>query len=43
MTVAYPVPNDEDNWDAALKPGEPLARIPAEQTTLPSDDVDCSL
>ena len=43
MTVAYPVPNDEDNWDAPLKPGEPLARIPAERTTLPSDDVDCSL
>jgi branched-chain amino acid transport system substrate-binding protein len=45
MTVAYPVPNDEESWNAPIKPGEPLARIPAEQTTLPADDPDmnCSL
>jgi branched-chain amino acid transport system substrate-binding protein len=45
MTVAYPVPNDEDNWNAPLKPGEPLARIPAEETTLPADhpNMGCSL
>jgi branched-chain amino acid transport system substrate-binding protein len=45
MTVAYPVPNTEDNWDAPIMPGEPLARIPASETTLQSDDSDmgCSL
>jgi len=45
MTVAYPVPNTEENWDAALMPGEPLARISADETTLPADDSDmgCSL
>jgi branched-chain amino acid transport system substrate-binding protein len=45
MTVAYPVPNTEDNWEAALMPGEPIARIAADQTTLPEDhtDMGCSL
>ncbi len=45
MTVAYPVPNTEDNWDAPIMPGEPLARIPASETTLKPDDPDmgCSL
>ncbi|QLD86123.1 ABC transporter substrate-binding protein [Natronomonas halophila] len=45
MTVAYPVPNTEDNWDAPIMPGEPLARIPADETTLPEDhpDMGCSL
>jgi branched-chain amino acid transport system substrate-binding protein len=43
MTIAYPVPNDEENWEAPIKPGEPLARIPADRTTLPEGDVDCSL
>ncbi|MFW5963903.1 MAG: ABC transporter substrate-binding protein, partial [Natronomonas sp.] len=45
MTVAYPVPNTEDNWDAPIMPGEPLARIPADETTLQEDDPDmgCSL
>lgn len=45
MTVAYPVPNTEDNWEAPIMPGEPLARISADETTLPEDDPDmgCSL
>lgn len=45
MTVAYPVPNTEDNWDAALMPGEPVARIGMDEVTLPADDddMDCSL
>ena len=43
MTVAYPVPNDEENWEAPIKPGEPLARIPADRTTLSDDATDCSL
>lgn len=45
MTIAYPVPNTEENWDAALMPGEPLARIDRDQVTLPADDPDmgCSL
>jgi branched-chain amino acid transport system substrate-binding protein len=45
MTVAYPVPNTEENWDAPIMPGEPLARISAEETTLPADDPEmgCSL
>ncbi|MFW6003184.1 MAG: ABC transporter substrate-binding protein [Halanaeroarchaeum sp.] len=45
MTVSYPVPNTEDNWDAALMPGDPVARIDRDQVTLPRDDSDmnCSL
>lgn len=45
MTVAYPVPNTEDNWEAALMPGEPVSRIDADETTLPADheDMGCSL
>jgi branched-chain amino acid transport system substrate-binding protein len=45
MTIAYPVPNEEENWDAAIMPGEPLARIPADETTLPADheQMECSL
>ncbi len=43
MTVAYPVPNDEANWEAPIKPGEPLARISADRTTLSDDETDCSL
>ncbi|QLD90068.1 ABC transporter substrate-binding protein [Natronomonas salina] len=45
MTVAYPVPNTEDNWDAPIMPGEPLARISADETTLPEDssEMGCSL
>ncbi|GAB3419431.1 substrate-binding domain-containing protein [Haloparvum alkalitolerans] len=45
MTVSYPVPNTEENWDAALMPGEPVARIGMDEVTLPADDenMDCSL
>ena len=41
MTVAYPVPTgDTANWEAAIKPGEPLSTIGADQTTIPADSAD---
>jgi branched-chain amino acid transport system substrate-binding protein len=48
MTVANPVPTSDewaDSWNAAIMPSEPLARIPADQVTLPADDenMNCSL
>jgi len=48
MTVANPIPTTDewaDNWGAAIMPGEPLARISADETTIPqdSDQMDCSL
>ena len=48
MTVANPIPTTDewaDNWGAAIMPGEPLARISAEETTIPedSDQMGCSL
>ncbi|QZX99307.1 ABC transporter substrate-binding protein [Halobaculum rubrum] len=48
MTVADVVPTaDEwsDAWGAAVQPSEPVARISAEETTIPadSDDMGCSL
>ena len=45
MTIANPVPNDEESWNAAIMPGDPLARIDADQTTIPSDseEMGCSL
>jgi len=45
MTVA-PVtvtPDDQENWESPIMPGEPLERIPADEVTRPSDDVTCSL
>ncbi|MFU1781889.1 ABC transporter substrate-binding protein [Haloarcula japonica] len=48
MTVANPIPTTDewaDNWGAAIMPGEPLARIGADETTIPqdSDQMGCSL
>ncbi|GCF12477.1 branched-chain amino acid ABC transporter substrate-binding protein [Haloarcula mannanilytica] len=48
MTVANPIPTTDewaDNWGAAIMPGEPLARISADETTIPqdSDQMGCSL
>jgi branched-chain amino acid transport system substrate-binding protein len=46
MTIAYPVPTEDqwsDNWGAAIQPGEPLARIDADNTTIPESESDCSL
>lgn len=43
MTVSYPVPDKEGDWGAPIKPGKPLARIGKDKTTLPAEDVDCSL
>ena len=48
MTVANPVPTQDqwaDSWDSLIQPGEPLARIPGDQVTIPadSDDMNCSL
>jgi branched-chain amino acid transport system substrate-binding protein len=45
MTIANVVPNDEENWDAAIKPSAPVERIPADQTTIPADssEMGCSL
>jgi branched-chain amino acid transport system substrate-binding protein len=45
MTVADVALNDEDNWGAAIKPTEPIARIGADRTTIPADssEMGCSL
>jgi len=46
MTVANPVPTTDewaDSWDAAVMPGDPLATISGEESTIPKDGVDCSL
>jgi len=45
MTIANPVPNTEENWNAAIMPSEPLAEVSKDQVTLPADDPDmnCSL
>ncbi|MFB6224667.1 MAG: ABC transporter substrate-binding protein [Haloarcula sp.] len=48
MTVANPIPTTDewaDNWGAAIMPGEPLARISPDETTIPedSDQMGCSL
>jgi branched-chain amino acid transport system substrate-binding protein len=45
MTLASSVPNDNDNWDAAIKPSEPIASVPADRTTIPQDssEMGCSL
>jgi branched-chain amino acid transport system substrate-binding protein len=45
MTVA-PVevtPDDEDQWPAAIQPGEPIETIPAEDVTIPADEISCDL
>ncbi|MFC4405160.1 ABC transporter substrate-binding protein [Haloarchaeobius iranensis] len=41
MTVAYPVPTTDefaDSWGASIMPGEPVARVSKDQTTIPADD-----
>jgi branched-chain amino acid transport system substrate-binding protein len=45
MTLANGVPSDIDNWDAPIKPSEPIARVPADRTTIPPDgpSMGCSL
>ncbi len=48
MTIADPVPTSDewaDNWDAAIMPGEPRARVSGEESTLPADhdDMQCDL
>ncbi|MFW5911663.1 MAG: ABC transporter substrate-binding protein [Halolamina sp.] len=48
MTVADLAPTSEEweeNWDAPVMPGEPLATIDADQTTIPEDSsaMECSL
>nr|WP_276261603.1 ABC transporter substrate-binding protein [Haloglomus sp. DT116] len=45
MTIADVVPNDNDNWDAAIKPSAPVETIPMDETTIPKDspEMGCSL
>jgi branched-chain amino acid transport system substrate-binding protein len=46
MTISKLVPNEnKENWPAAVRPSEPLATIPKDETTLPENDpqMDCSL
>ena len=46
MTIANPVPTSDEwagNWDAAIMPGDPVARVGGEDAVLPSDEVDCDL
>jgi len=45
MTIADVVPNDEGNWDALIKPSDPVSTVVKENTTIPSDssEMGCSL
>lgn len=45
MTLANGVPSDVEGWDAAIRPSAPIARIGANQTTIPQDssEMGCSL
>ncbi len=48
MTIAEPIPTTDewsDAWEAAIMPGEPVATIGKDQTTIPadSDEMNCSL
>jgi branched-chain amino acid transport system substrate-binding protein len=45
MTIANPVPNEEQAWDAPIMPSSPLTTIPGEETTIPQDasEMNCSL
>ncbi len=45
MTIADVVPNEEENWDAAIMPSEPAATVPASDTTIPKDssEMGCNL
>ncbi len=45
MTIADVVPNDEENWGAAIKPSEPVATVDMSNTTIPgdSDEMGCDL
>jgi branched-chain amino acid transport system substrate-binding protein len=45
MTIADVVPNDNENWNAAIKPSEPLATVSASETTIPKDssEMGCNL
>jgi len=43
MTVADPIPTEDDNWDAPIQPSEPLQTYSMDVTTLPQDESDCSL
>ena len=45
MTVA-PVtvtPDSQENWPAAIQPGDPIERVSADDVTIPAEDVSCDL
>lgn len=45
MTLANSVPSSQKNWEAPIKPSEPLARVSADRTTIPTDssEMNCQL
>ncbi|WP_302082184.1 ABC transporter substrate-binding protein [Salinibaculum rarum] len=43
VTVAPVVPASRSDWQAAIQPGTPLARVAGSDATLPPSAVDCSL
>jgi branched-chain amino acid transport system substrate-binding protein len=45
MTIADVVPNENDDWPAAIKPSEPVTTIQKGETTIPKDspEMGCSL
>lgn len=46
MTIAYPSPTTDEwseFWGASIMPSDPVARISAEDATIPASDMDCSL
>jgi len=45
MTVA-PVtvtPGSQENWPAAIQPGDPVQRVSADEVTIPAEDMSCDL
>ena len=45
MTVANVevTPDEQENWPAPIMPGEPIETVPAEDVTIPADEMSCDL
>lgn len=45
MTLADLIPTEDEGWEPAIQPGEPIHEVPASETTLPEDHerVTCDL
>lgn len=43
VTVAPIVPTDRDDWEASIRPGDPLFRVAGSEAALPQSSVSCRL